>query len=291
MSLLDKANSMIGDVNEAIGTAKSVIGGVFSGGQTPNDASVSLTYPLDLRDAIAQYPIVRFLAEDETRNEKEILLPMPQGGISFGDSGQYGQVDLGLIAGSIAELANSGGTDSLWSRVVNTWEQSRGRDILANIVTDNQAIRFATGTQATLRPPNTNTTFTNNSLRQFGFQFKLTASSQKGSEAIRDIVKTFRRLTYASNQSDEETLILNYPPVWTISFLDGFSGSIRENQYLPRIGKCYLTSLNTVYNSSSNLVHHDGAPTEVDVSLTFQETRVLTRRDIDELEDKEGERI
>jgi hypothetical protein len=286
MGLLDKANNAIGAVNQSIGRARSI----FDSRGNPNDQSISLTFPLDLRDNLGKYPILRFLALDETKNEKEILLPMPQGGISFNDGGQYGQIDLGLIAGSIAETANSSdgnlraGAEEFWSKAVNSYKQGQTAAILANIVTDNQTVKFATGLGATLLPPNTNTTFTNNNLRQFSFQFKLTASSSNGSKVIRDIVSTFRRLTYASNGTDEETLILNYPPVWNISFLELSDGGLSENKYIPRIGESYLTNITTTYNSSSNLLHTDGAPTEVDINVNFQETRVHTRRDIDDLE-------
>ena len=53
-----------------------------------------------------------------------------------------------------------------------------------------------------------------------------------------------------------------------------------ENEYLPGIWSCYLTNVGTTFNSSSNMYFSDNAPTEVDLSLTFQETRVLNRNDM-----------
>lgn len=289
MGLLDTVNAGINSVNDSINRAKSLIGSIDGNGGF--DGAVSLTYPLDLRESTNQYPILRFFAVDETGNDKEIFLPLPQGGISFNDSGQYGQIDLGVIAGTFADTMRSQGaagignaSSEFWSKAVNTYKQGQAASILANIVTDNQKLKYAAGQGNKLLPPNTNTTFTNNSLRQFAFQFKLTASSRQGSEAIRNIVSTFRRLTYASNATDEETLILNYPPVWTLSFLDWNDGALGDNAYLPKIGESYLTSFSTVYNASSNLLHTDGAPTEVDITLNFQEARVNTRQDIDKLE-------
>ena len=46
---------------------------------------------------------------------------------------------------------------------------------------------------------------------------------------------------------------------------------------MPRIMESYLVSLSTVYNASSNMYHADGSPSEVDISMTFQETELVTR--------------
>tara|TARA_B110000858_G_scaffold186591_1_gene229932 strand:- start:3046 stop:3357 length:312 start_codon:yes stop_codon:yes gene_type:complete len=39
----------------------------------------------------------------------------------------------------------------------------------------------------------------------------------------------------------------------------------------------YLVGFNTVYNASSNMYHADGSPSEVDITLSFQETELITR--------------
>jgi hypothetical protein len=46
---------------------------------------------------------------------------------------------------------------------------------------------------------------------------------------------------------------------------------------MPQIMESYLASMNTVYNASSNMYHADGSPSEIDVTLTFTETKALTR--------------
>ena len=49
---------------------------------------------------------------------------------------------------------------------------------------------------------------------------------------------------------------------------------------MPKILTSYLTNLTTTYNSTTNAYHDDGQPVEIDMSLTFQETRALTRGDL-----------
>ena len=61
----------------------------------------------------------------------------------------------------------------------------------------------------------------------------------------------------------------------------------KELEFMPKIFSCYLTSATTVINSSSNTFRReDLSPYEIDISLQFQETKVLTRDEIVNLEEK-----
>ena len=74
---------------------------------------------------------------------------------------------------------------------------------------------------------------------------------------------------------------LEYPPTFRIKFMAG--GNI--NQYMPRIIDTYLTTMTANYNATGNSFHeNDGKlgapPVEVDLSMTFQEVRAITRDDL-----------
>ena len=127
--------------------------------------------------------------------------------------------------------------------------------------------------------PNTNTTFNNNAIRQFGFNFKMVARSQEESDIIRKIQSKFRYYLYASRGAESNTVTLEYPPVWTIRFMNMDSGT--ENPFIPRIYTSFCTSVNTNFNSTGNIYFTDNAPLEVDLEIQFQETRALNRHDID----------
>jgi|TARA_A100001015_G_scaffold298717_1_gene381833 hypothetical protein len=146
--------------------------------------------------------------------------------------------------------------------------------------------------------PNTNTTFGGNGVRSFSFQYKLIADSEEESQAIKQIIRRFKGLSYAalnntSNVAEPAGLILTYPPIWKIKFLTtSTGGGFSENKFMPKISTCYLTSVETNYNPNSNIFFKGGAPNEIDLSITYQETRALNRNDIDELEntiDQEGD--
>lgn len=72
------------------------------------------------------------------------------------------------------------------------------------------------------------------------------------------------------------SLSIQYPATFNIEFYKGED----RNVFMPIISTCFLTSLGTTYNATSNIFHADGAPVETDISLAFQETKTLTRQDL-----------
>ena len=123
-------------------------------------------------------------------------------------------------------------------------------------------------------------------MRSFGFNFKLVASSQKESAIIRNIHTAFRRFTYGRDTVSENKLTIAFPPKWDIKFVD-FESPTGENQYIPKIHECYLTQVESAFNSDANVFYSDSAPLQVDITLQFQETRILTRGDIEELKEQQ----
>ena len=49
---------------------------------------------------------------------------------------------------------------------------------------------------------------------------------------------------------------------------------------MPFLHLCYLKSLTATYNSSSNAFHKGGAPTELDLNLSFDEAIQITRNNL-----------
>ena len=50
---------------------------------------------------------------------------------------------------------------------------------------------------------------------------------------------------------------------------------------MPQPLLCYLRDVTTSYNPGSMSFHADGSPTEIDMSVNFQEFRGLTKQDIE----------
>jgi hypothetical protein len=79
---------------------------------------------------------------------------------------------------------------------------------------------------------------------------------------------------------------MDYPHMWDIRFLTGSNESLGINKFMPGIARSYLTSCTVSY--PGNAVHSNGAPVKTTISLSFKETKQLTREDIQSLTWGEG---
>jgi len=258
---------------------------------TSKDTS-ALVFPVDLRGQ-PNVNIIEFTAHEKGTSgvkQHHIFFPCPAN-ITFNDSATYNTVDLGVIGGGLSKIVQEGSfspskiAESIKSQIGGANASFSNAEIIsaaAQSLPAPDAIKGAARLKGrALLNPNTNTTFSGNAIRSFTFGFKLIARSPEESEIVRKIHSKFRAFTYADSRSDAQSLLLAFPPTWTIRFLDG---NVNENRFIPKIYSCYLVSVESSINSTTNMFHDDGAPLEVDISVSYQETRVLTRTDIDDLE-------
>lgn len=214
-------------------------------------------------------------------------LYMPPG-VSFADGAGYSTFDMGPLGAEIA-AGISGGLDSdavrgvVESATAAANNNSDLRTIMAGKMIQNAGMvpgadrvgDIYQKSKSIAVNPNTTTSFQNMNIRSFVFNFKLVPDNQTDSATIKMIQNFFRELMYADTAG--QGYLLSYPAKWKIRFKNGLSD---ENPYYPKIYESYLTNFQTSFNPSGHLHHRDYAPTEVDISLTFQETRVLTQDDI-----------
>ena len=242
-----------------------------------------LIFPPTLEDGDRNRPVIVFktIVKGETKNDSHIVFPIPQA-LQFSDSAAYGNPELGFTGSLILNAAKSSSVGAAFDNAVNQAQAAVPSDLksLAGLIggrvlsgENRAAVGVATGTT---NNKNIVTEFSGVGTRQFSFQFKLISSSLKESQVIRDIIDTFRSGLYPEGNS----LQLKYPPTWTINFIKGG----QQIEYIPKIFETYLTTMSTSYNNSMNLFHEDGSPVEVDIQITFMESRVLTLADIKALQ-------
>lgn len=268
---------------------------------TVNGGPLIWAFPRELRSEKG-YPFVAFSVPQKNDH---IYLPIPPA-LTFSDSAAYSSLNLGIL-GSVAAETISAARNSPGSaaKVINAAASQMGRSIGSRASSLNAAAAASIFAREAVKAegianvidfsnrqviaPNTNTTFSNVNIRSFGFSFKMVAKDKKDSDIIADIVRTFRMYLYPEG----DQLILKYPPVWSIRFYNGLDESAgdlnrsretEEMEYLPKIGLCYLTSFSSTYNASTNIFHKDGSPTEVDVNMTFQETKAYHRGEMDKIQ-------
>jgi hypothetical protein len=248
----------------------------------------SMYFPSDLTKG--NRPIMQMSCNKARNNLNDkffIFLPMPQS-LAFSDAATYNDAELnmaGVAAGALGAASSGGmaGAKDYVSRAVGgAVPNSLGElgQLTAQMAPLPDEVKSAVsiGLGTTLNK-NITTEFTGMSTRRFQFQMKFMTKSQEESQTIRNICRAFRIGLYAEGNS----LQLQYPPTWTIKFLHG--STLNDLEYIPKIYECYLDTMSTTYNSSSNLWFEDGAPLECDLALTFIETRALTAADIKDLDD------
>ena len=213
--------------------------------------------------------------------------------VSFGDGASFGTIDMGPIGSTLMKGINSGmGVDGAFKLATDVnAEVARDTDLRTMIATK---IAAGSGIGSSIPGveslsdiyslnkgkavnPNSVTSFQNMTTRSFTFTFKLIPEEPSESESIRDIINFFRREMYAEQATSG--YLLTYPSTFTIKF---YSQDGKESVYYPRIYECFLTGMATSYNTQSHMSFDGGAPIDVDLSFTFQETKVLTQGDINE---------
>jgi hypothetical protein len=71
-------------------------------------------------------------------------------------------------------------------------------------------------------------------------------------------------------------LFFIYPSEFEISYI--FEG--KENEYFHKFKPCVLESMDVTYGGEQYSSFTDGKPTEVNLSLTFKETEILTKSQV-----------
>ena len=242
-----------------------------------------LRFPRDLGTGAAPRECIRFCIVDrKSLDEKKQIYLYTPAGTAVADAAGYNQADLGITGGAVGSVndAVAKGTnqdkDNLASKTIV--------DIISAGITKGaskagvvgQAGMMAAGLASN---PFTNVSFSATNLRSFAFGFKLVASSKKESDDIRLIENTFRKFLYPKKSSSSEYL-LEYPPLFKIEFMTINNEDAKRNEYMPMIQYSYLLNMTATFNASTNLFHRGGAPTEMDLALTFQESKALRREDL-----------
>jgi len=210
---------------------------------------------------------------------------------------QYSGAELGAKGGSLANAFNSGDT-SIASSLMNSVKT--GATSLSNFFTGGtftgDAAKIGAAMGAELMPggigdavrltagvrinPNLRTKFDGVSIRDFTFTFKFIPKSKRESLAVRNIIKFFRFHAYPEELpgNGQFPIALEYPNMFKIK-LKTQAGGIFKNVGTP-IKYCYLRTIATTYNATSAVLHPDGAPNEIDLSLNFTEYKPLSRHDV-----------
>ena len=210
------------------------------------------------------YPFVSFeFVKRALPENAAVYLYLPPG-FSVPDGAAYGNVDLGIVGSGAGGSLTKGEKEAVAKEAVG----KALNEIGAASVFTKQKIQAGEALN-----PNTVLQFDNVAVRSFNFTFKLVAESEDEARQALIIENLFRAALYPEVKN---RLYLEYPPTFKIKFYHGD----KENIFMPQIQECFLANITTTYNAGTNMFHADGSPSEVDMSLTFTETKAMTREEL-----------
>jgi hypothetical protein len=268
------------NVKDKSGEIAGKLGGTTDPPRAPTyqeESNTVLYYPSTL-PSNPNRPQVKFSCIDRKpeQNNKvftdrsEIYFPCP-GNITFADQANYNVLDLGIIGIGLSQDRGESDLGGAFKSIA----QSIGKNAGAG-----KLVEISNFRNKEVVNPFQNTAFSGNQIRNFTFNFKMIAKNATDAAAINLIHRKFRAKSYAQ-KSQGSAAFLKYPPIWEIDFIQGYTNTgFTKNPFLPEINLCYLTSVNTTFNTTAAAWAPSGSPIEVDVSLTFQETRANERDDI-----------
>lgn len=131
--------------------------------------------------------------------------------------------------------------------------------------------------------------FNQKEMRNFTFSWDFYPRNQEEVDTVRNIVETFRYHSHPSRMQGGEAdpqIMLRVPAEFTIKFLSSIGGKqgkgFVENEYIPKISRCVLTSIAVDYTPNGVFsTFENNSPVAYSLTLSFSEIAQLTREDIE----------
>ena len=241
-----------------------------------NTIAFPSTLRTDIDNGVADHVSFQILGEELNEDIFKIHMYIPTN-FALGDTANYGTIDLGVINATRNLIDNS----KEESNEADAEDIAIGAAIMGQMGLSGSTLDAAMQEQGVAINNQQTMTFEGSGIRTFNFDFIMVAESAEEARVAKTIEHTFRKYMYAKKQGETE-FALKYPPVFRIKFLHG--DEINKN--MPKLFDSYLTGLTATYNSQGgNMFHADGSPSDIQLSLSFQEQRQLTRGDLYDLED------
>lgn len=117
-------------------------------------------------------------------------------------------------------------------------------------------------------------------VRTFSFSWKFIPREPAEWKIIKNLINRLKFLGHPEIMNAGNGKYYRYPAEFLLEYLvhDSRTGIFRVNSDLPLIGRCVLTNLDVNYSPNRLVTHEDGAPVEIDLSLSFTEMQKLDRR-------------
>lgn len=298
-NIVGGAADLAGDAIGAVATgAGNILGGIAGGIQGALPPSAASTFgkisskagelgeavvdslPLSkdgLQDLLLSQSPFPAIEGGEVSKKADIIMYVPVGiAETFGASWTGG--DMGIIGSIEKAFTGEGGTGSFMDQTKDLLMGALGEGAgkiaaaaVGNPALKNAALKRADGKQIN---PQYEIFFERPTARNFTFDFKMIPRNAQEAQAIQDIVRTFK--AYSAPELDstgEAGRYYKYPCYFQIEYWNA--------DRLHRLKNCALTNITINYTGSGTPgTYYDGAPVQTDMTLSFMESELLTREDI-----------
>lgn len=110
--------------------------------------------------------------------------------------------------------------------------------------------------------------------RSFSFKYRFLPKNQKEADTVKNIIDLFKY--HMHPELSKNKLFFIYPSEFQISYIY----KNKQNEYFHRFKPCVLESLDVTYGGEQYSSFTDGRPTEVNMSMLFRETEILTKQQV-----------
>ncbi|MBC8442900.1 MAG: hypothetical protein H8D80_01785 [Proteobacteria bacterium] len=218
---------------------------------------------------IAQGRFTRF-GKAKIRNQDTIALYMPQKIQSLGVL-EYEQQDLSIARNVVSD---KGGL----LKSLGITKITGGLDMIAGIVGTDTNIRPAVmGHMRIAKNPRKQLNFREPVSRKFELNFNLSPKNEMESVRAYQIIQTFKKHAYPRlERTWGNGTFYKFPAEFEVEYYTMQNGEPVENDWLNKIGRCALREVNVDYAAGGAFsTFENGAPTHMNLSLTFEEMRLI----------------
>jgi hypothetical protein len=118
-------------------------------------------------------------------------------------------------------------------------------------------------------------------MRSFDYTFKFAPKSKEETDEVRAIIQLFRFHMLPEMKSTAHRY-LTLPSTFDIHYMwQSGSEVAQENSFYNKIATCVLNNVNVNYTPNDEVQSFsDGAPTQISMTLAFQETEMMTKQHV-----------
>jgi len=155
---------------------------------------------------------------------------------------------------------------------------SEAVNIFGANVTVNQLLARGSGE---ILNPNMELLFSDVTIRNFRFSFKLTPRNEREAEQVKLIIRAFKRNMAPQAQggvSGSGNFFLRAPNVFKLRYRSG----AKDHPFLNKFKQCFLTDMQTTYTADGVYsTYEDGTPVSMQLDLSFKEIQPIYDLDYD----------